>query len=462
MALLPHYFCLFFALVVFPRASANGYGDHGHHGSRRYAAYDYDLTTPQYTPDGRLLQVEYATNACIRGVSNPIVSVGLSIPDDGETVLIMATVSSPPEPPSSSSSSVVARPMSTGPDTDQQTDKRDEKEIDLMAKESHQRAQFRIVEVPLSASNQDSSLQHPGTSSILIGLSGLLADATSLLNIAYSHLEEEQLVFGWHRLGLSPVGTGDIRNTLSAKSSTQLPSFTPRKVSKLIATQPSETALRLSRAIADECQKHAFGGGLRPFGASLLLVGVDPCNDTAEGGSNTAPQPMSRISMCETHPNGGWRSIVSMTTNEDMCKLGSQEIAFPQIMVSGGPARSQHELKRLIETELRQLYERQCSSVDANDPKGKNSVSIRLNDEGHSGNVQFLRKALQAIVSSLIEDWRRRSSPLSSSSKSLSNMEHDRDCSKMQLPQIEIVMSSSKRGTIRLCESDVVRLMKDS
>ena len=110
--------------------------------------------------------------------------------------------------------------------------------------------------MPLSTSHHTAH-----TSTILIGLSGLLSDATSLLEIVYSHLEKEQRKFGWHRLGLSPVGVREIVDQTTGSSDTSQPSFQSKK-SQSISTQPSETVLRLSRAIADECQTHAFGGGV--------------------------------------------------------------------------------------------------------------------------------------------------------------------------------------------------------
>jgi len=262
--------------------------------NRRYAAYDYDLTTPQYTPDGRLLQVEYATNACIRDDSNPIVGVGVSISSEkDDTVLIMATVCSTP----------LLSPVSQTLHMN-----RHEKGSRLDNKRL-QRAQFRIIEVPLAGQNDF-------TSTILIGLSGLLSDATSLLQVAYSQLEEEQRMFGWHRLGLSPVG----RAALSLEPSL--------RKSQPIVAQPSETALRLSRAVADECQKHAFGGGLRPFGASLLFAGVDDvCRNLG-----------ARVAISETHPNGGCQSNVFSVTSNGCESKNVNMFAIansPQIMVSG-------------------------------------------------------------------------------------------------------------------------------
>ena len=70
------------SILIAQLLHVNGSSGYSSHHNRRYATYDYDLTTPQFTPDGRLLQVEYATTACRRDGSNPIVSVGVGIPSD--------------------------------------------------------------------------------------------------------------------------------------------------------------------------------------------------------------------------------------------------------------------------------------------------------------------------------------------------------------------------------------------
>jgi 20S proteasome alpha/beta subunit len=57
--------------------------------SSSYNAYNYDLTTPMFTPDGRLLQVEYACRAASH--SSPLVVLKR---DDDDTVIIMVTKSS--------------------------------------------------------------------------------------------------------------------------------------------------------------------------------------------------------------------------------------------------------------------------------------------------------------------------------------------------------------------------------
>ena len=419
-------------------ASASSHGSPRGYRSRRYAAYDYDLTTPQFTPDGRLLQVEYATNACVREDSNPIVSVGIRLPGVGETVLIMATISSPPLSSTESLSTMKVKPFDGGGGgaTDRQGELQDEYEINLLMKEKHQRAQFRIIEVPLSS--REASFQH---STMLVGLSGLLSDATTLLQVIYSHLEQEQRMMGWHRLGSSPVGISVIDENLRG-SATQCQS---------IFTQPSETVLRLSRALAAECQKHAFGGGLRPLGASLLLAGVDSCPYNINENSKTNQRRGARVAMCETHPNGGWRNSLSSVRDEFKI-IGHSEtkgpgLSSPQIMISGGSVQSQRRLKISLRDRLR-----------INMPIGVSNHPTNISHGIHKNctvETLYLRKVLQTITSSLVDEWQNRGDHRIKSSGIAESGRH-----YSTLPQMEVVIASSNRGTHRLTEDDVARILK--
>ena len=379
--------------------------------------------------------MEYATNACVREDSNPIVSIGISLPGGGDTVLIMATISPPPPSSITSLSAMEVNLSERGGDaTDGQVEQREENEINSLVKDKHQRAQFRIIEVPLSS--LAASFQH---STILVGLSGLLSDATALLQIIYSHLEQEQRMMGWHRLGLSPVGvSGSATNSFRRQS---------------IFTQPSETVFRLSRAIADECQKHAFGGGLRPLGASLLLAGVDSFPDALRENNNTHLWCGARVAMCETHPNGGWRNSLSTGYNKNNLGHGEATGAtatFPQIMISGGSVQSQRRLKSMLRNRLHIM-----PFGVANPP-----INISL---GTSKNCNlealFLREVLKTVTSSLVEEWQNRGDPHSSSrTKSLVNSESVQHQST--LPQMEVVIASSNRGTHRLTEYEVARILR--
>lgn len=420
-----------------------------------YGNYNYDMTTPQYTPDGRLLQVEYATKACMReDGSNPIVSVGINSPPSsdkngsgGDTILIMATISSPTLQPSSASPSLITTrdANSVQKDIDTNTaEQLDENAINTAIKESHhQRTQYRIIEVPLSTTSTSSiSTDTSSTTTILIGLSGLLSDATYLLQRVYSQLEEEQRNYGWHRLGSSPVGVQEIVDDEQQPSMISL-----RRQSQSMSSQPSETTLRLSRIIADECQTHAFGGGLRPLGASLLLASVDSACITDENSKNNKMHGgMTRVAMCETYPNGGCRSQVVSG------EMGL--INVPKIMISGGPIKAQQRLKSFLTTRLPGVYQKPVGvETSAKNDDNKHVASENIIQKGVDDESTFLRRALQTVILSLEEEWRSRGDDhLSTSSPS------GRVNKSAAFPKMEVVVSTAKRGTFRLTDSDIARL----
>jgi 20S proteasome alpha/beta subunit len=133
---------------------------------------------PTFTPDGRLLQVEYASVAS--ELSAPILALQVD-----ENTLILMTVKSKNTP------------------------------------------QNRIVILPVRGDGK-----HPESSRMCVAMSGVLADSLCLIQVGLKEASEH------YRLYHSPM-----------------------------------TVLQFATAMANACQSHSFGGGIRPFGCTLLTCG---------------------------------------------------------------------------------------------------------------------------------------------------------------------------------------------
>jgi 20S proteasome alpha/beta subunit len=141
-----------------------------------YNAYQYDMTTPQFTPDGRVLQVEYASAAASHSSCVVVAPIPNDNDNDDDTVIILTT-----------------RPART--------------------------VQERLVVL--------------SDSHTVVALSGILTDSLALLQkVQDATLSNRR----WYGRGLA-------------------------------CHQVSET-------IRSACQRHAFGGGLRPYGSTIVVCGV--------------------------------------------------------------------------------------------------------------------------------------------------------------------------------------------
>lgn len=198
--------------------------------SNNYNAYQYDMTGAQFTPDGRLLQVEYASAAADH--SSPIVAVPIT-PD---LCLICTT-------------------NRQGVFTE------------------------RLILVPTGSLAMTTTQRQENEKMVVLALSGILADNMALLEtVQEKRLEQLQLYE-------TPLSTQQVAQT-----------------------------------IADECQKKAFGGGIRPFGATLLVCGTDR--------------------MYQTDPSGAMLE----TSYENLL----QEESSRKSVVVGGTANSARALERQI------------------------------------------------------------------------------------------------------------------
>ena len=189
------------------------------------------MTTPMFTPDGRLLQVEYASIAAQQR-SLPIVALVLREYRDDS-----------PENNNKSDPYIKGRSDNCANDFIV---------LGCMRKANSCSQQRRLI--PLST-----TISCTNSDNMCVGMSGVLSDAVSLLQEVRKHFE------GWER-------------TYGANSS----------------NVHSNSVERVANVIGDKCQSHAFGGGLRPYGASLLLCGFDV---------------NQRANLCVTYPSGSVNSI---------------------------------------------------------------------------------------------------------------------------------------------------------
>jgi len=169
--------------------------------STGYNVYNYDLTTPQFTPDGLLKQVEYACAAPRN--SMPMIIVPIALPSsttspttdeednshqqqntvETEYALIIATISSPTKLPDDNSSDPPNNNNSIN------TSKRNAN--------GGRRGQSRIIEIPIPSSITTNT--SGGSNSVIIGLNGILSDSVSLLQTARQSVQSHQSRYGNHR-----------------------------------------------------------------------------------------------------------------------------------------------------------------------------------------------------------------------------------------------------------------------
>lgn len=171
------------------------------------------MSTPIFTPDGLLKQVEYASLSPSH--SSPILVISSRFTRNSKGFFL-----------------VVA--------TRKDTLKFDniENYISHTKRNSTpliQHGQSRIIQIPISDHSN---------SSIMIGASGLLPDAVSLIEAGRNLIHSLQSAYGL--------------NTMD----------------------PMSCAREVAECIADKCEEHALGGGIRPYGAELFVCSVRNLKNT--------------------------------------------------------------------------------------------------------------------------------------------------------------------------------------
>jgi 20S proteasome alpha/beta subunit len=304
-------------------------------GRENYNAYNYDLTTPLLTPDGRILQVEYASMAPSH--SSPLVAIQQG------THMILATL---------------------------------------------QRKPFggRIVTLPTGVSSSSST--------VVVGVSGILSDGMSLVQEGRQALVSQYCTYGESSFN---GGGGEM-------------------VSK-----------RVAQAMGNACQGRAMGGGLRAYGASLLVV----------GSSSTSTHSCFTVSL--VHPSG---AVTSSFPDDDRVLSNSSS---PKIWMVGGDKGTQTKLKQQLNELL--LLE-------------KNSDSNDLNDE------PLVAWTMKRMVQALIQQYQQDNDDDGDNHKKEEDeneMEEDlRPQSRRQHPILEMVVVRPNGTVNRLTESQANILVQSA
>ena len=208
--------------------------------SSTYNAYNYDQTTPQFTPDGRLLQVEYASAAA----------------DLSPPLIVLECFSSTGNSNSNSNS------KSNNNNNSQQ----DPCLILLTVRKRANSPQNRIV-IMDDKDEQQSKKKRGGSSSsksfpYCCVMSGILSDSLCLLQVGMKVAAEHSLRY-----------------------------------------QTSLGMVALTQALADECQSRVFGGGLRPYGSTMMLCGYDKIYNDEESTLEGDDDELLSTTSCKRNSN---------------------------------------------------------------------------------------------------------------------------------------------------------------
>jgi hypothetical protein len=202
--------------------------------NKYYHIYNYDQTSQQFTPDGRLIQVEYASHAVEH--SSPVVIVECNVNDDATT-----------ETTKSLSSSYSAYPcliVMTIPQLQQQRlYKSPQQRIVILNNNYNNVKEYNVKEYndnyggTVTAKTTTTTTSSSSSPYVVI-MSGILADSLALLQSALMEESKHQL-----------------------------------------ECHASFTMQQMARSIAQTCHARTQKGGLRPYGSTIVLCGYHQDDD---------------------------------------------------------------------------------------------------------------------------------------------------------------------------------------
>lgn len=409
------------SVVVVPASSSSSSGLN----VNSYHSYNYDMTTPMFTPDGRLLQVEYASNAPTLQ-SSPLVAFSYKDESLGEYVTIIATTTTTTAPLSSA--------LAT---SDNNEDDQGEKGK-LLSTDKHigngkKIGQKRIIEMSILNNNDDNNLG----GGLVVGLSGVLSDNIALLKIIREdHLDTWKRQYGLYRSHSHIGGAFVSSTTMTGAGSYSQNAGIVKTTATTALSLPTSAANRIAKVVGDACQRHTFGGGIRPYGASFLICAVDPLTSLHDNGS-------SPVSIYTTNPSGAVMKHVSGQKSDNETK-STKGNTSPLIVVLGGEMKTQRRIKQDIANSFLK-------------------TSSGEEEEETTESSSLLPKAIRAISSTLINvqnlDNKKFSFTTTTSEKD-KNKENKSNQKKIA-EQMQISIITQSRGVHYVDTETLCKLMEE-
>jgi hypothetical protein len=188
-------------------------------------------------------------------------------------------------------------------------------------------------------------------------------------------------------------------------------SFADGVISQPPMATAGSSAFRLAQFLASKCQERAFGGGLRAFGSTIVLCGVDFSPSITKDDST-----VSGIRICVVDPSG---KLSSMRYSSESYKIHEDEPPDLLFIVGGADEterdRLRHYVRRYISSKLcessnfiRLHLEATLSALVSlnlnSDPYAPVGRYIPHENVGHSYDIELILVTAQGGIQRLSED----------------------------------------------------------
>jgi len=254
------------------------------------------------------------------------------------------------------------------------------------------KGQGRIVSLPIAPS--------PKKGSVVMGLSGVLADNVALI----SHVKQDVLISHTRMYGL---------HTLHYHSPSSSSSSSGEEETE--ASYATVVAKKMAVSIANKCQSHSFGGGLRPFGCQMIVCGVDEVKGCVLGVVDSSG------------------SVSFYGGDDGVTKKGEVVAVVVDPIMIGGSRTVQLRIMQNVRAHLMNLLQQP------------------LEEEKSGGDYEkiMIRKGIESIVATLSQEY-----------DVLHSEEEEEEGTKSKHPVMEIAIVTPRNGVYKLNDDMIEQIWK--